>query len=84
MVVGWLARVRRPRRRLAGLVPMLTLGLLVCWPYTEAGRFLVPLLPFLLIGAFEGLLGLARWGAHVRRNQCVGQADRTKPRPWSS
>ena len=60
MVVGWMGAMRRPRRRLGGLVPMLTLGLLVCWPYTEAGRFLVPLLPFLLIGAFEGLVNLAR------------------------
>ena len=42
---------------------MLTLGLLLFWPYTEAGRFLVPLIPCLLIGALEGLIGLARLGA---------------------
>jgi hypothetical protein len=63
MVIGWLGALRRPRRRLAGLVPMLTLGLLLFWPYTEAGRFLVPLYPFLLIGALEGLICIARMGA---------------------
>jgi hypothetical protein len=42
---------------------MITLGLLLFWPYTEAGRFLVPLIPCLLIGALEGLTYLARLGA---------------------
>jgi hypothetical protein len=65
MAVGWIGALRRPRRRLAGLVPILTLGLLLCWPYTEAGRFLVPLVPCLLIGALEGLIYLARLGAQL-------------------
>jgi hypothetical protein len=59
-MIGWLGAVHRPRRRLAGLVPVFTLGLLLFWPYTEAGRFLVPLIPFLLIATFEGLVCLAR------------------------
>jgi hypothetical protein len=58
VVVGWVIALRQPRRRLAGLVALLTLGLLLVWPYTEAGRFLVPLIPCLLIGAVEGTSGL--------------------------
>jgi len=59
IVVGWLRALRRPRSRLAGLIPLLTLGILILWPYTEAGRFLIPLIPCVLIGAVEGLGGLA-------------------------
>jgi len=59
IVGGWALAMRRPRRRLAGLVPLCTLGILVVWPYTEAGRFLIPLIPNLLVGAVEGLAGLA-------------------------
>ena len=47
--------LRNPRRRLAGLIAFLTLALLLVWPFTEAGRFLIPLVPFLLVGATEGL-----------------------------
>jgi hypothetical protein len=60
IVGGWVLAMRRPRRRLAGLVPLCTLGILVVWPYTEAGRFLIPLIPNLLVGAVEGLARLAR------------------------
>lgn len=67
--LGWWHALRSSRRRLAGLVPTLTLPLLLVWPFTEAGRFLVPLVPFLLIGAVEGLaILLRRWGPrHPRR-----------------
>ena len=64
---GWIRALGRPRRRLAGLVPMSTLALLLVWPYTEAGRFLVPLIPCILVGAVEGLSGLWRWGRLSRR-----------------
>jgi hypothetical protein len=47
--------LRRSRRRLAGLIPLCSLVLLLVWPYTEAGRFLVPLIPCILLGAVEGL-----------------------------
>jgi hypothetical protein len=60
ILMGWIHALRRPRRRLAGLIPLLTLGLLLAWPYTEAGRFLIPLIPCLLIGAVEGLTCLCR------------------------
>jgi len=67
VIAGWLVAVRRQRRRLAGLIPMMTLALLLIWPYTEAGRFLIPLVPCLLIGVVEGMSGLMRSG-----NRCFG------------
>ncbi len=51
---GWVSTVRTPRRRLAGLIALVTLSVLLIWPFTEAGRFLIPLVPFLLVGATEG------------------------------
>ncbi len=55
VLVGLIRCIVRPRQRLAGLVPLVTLPLLLAWPFTEAGRFLVPLVPFLLVGTVEGL-----------------------------
>ena len=63
----------RPRRRLAGLVAFTTLALLLVWPFTEAGRFLIPLVPFLLVGATEGLARLmALAGIRRPRDWAVG------------
>ena len=55
LVVGWARSFRNPRRRLAALISACTLALLLIWPFTEAGRFLIPLVPCLLVGATEGL-----------------------------
>ena len=63
IIAGLMIAALRPRRRLAGLIPLLTLVLLLAWPYTEAGRFLIPLIPCLLVGAVEGLSRLLQWGA---------------------
>lgn len=72
--LGWVRAWRSPRRRLAALVPLATFPLLLIWPFTEAGRFLIPLAPFILIGAVEGLARLialvsgrnpGRWAAGV-------------------
>jgi hypothetical protein len=52
---GWVRAVLQTKLRLAGLVPLATLPLLLLWPYTEAGRFLLPLLPCVLVGAALGL-----------------------------
>ncbi len=54
VVLGWVRSGMSQRRRLGGLIPLLTLPLLLVWPFTEAGRFLVPLVPFVLMGAVEG------------------------------
>jgi hypothetical protein len=61
VALGWLRTLRRPRRRLAGLVAFGTLLLLVVWPYTEAGRLLIPLIPCILVGAVEGLVVVLPW-----------------------
>jgi hypothetical protein len=60
IVAGWLACLRRPNCRLAGLLCLVTLPMLIVWPFTEAGRFLIPLIPCLLVGAVEGMVLLAR------------------------
>jgi hypothetical protein len=70
VTLGWLRALRSPRRRLAGLVPLATLGVLLVWPFTEAGRFLVPLVPFVLMGMVEGIgivfVALVRRGLTIR------------------
>lgn len=59
LIFGWMRTFRSQRRRLAGLIAMITLGLLLVWPFTEAGRFLIPLVPVILVGGVEGLGRLA-------------------------
>jgi hypothetical protein len=58
IVFGWARSVQNSRRRLAALVGAFSLALLLVWPFTEAGRFLIPLVPCLLVGAVEGLAPL--------------------------
>jgi hypothetical protein len=55
LVLGWTRTLANRRRRLVGLVAGLTLALLLVWPFTEAGRFLIPLVPCVLVAAVEGL-----------------------------
>ncbi len=55
VLVGWIGASRSVRRRLASLIGAVTMGLLLVWPFTEAGRFLIPLVPVLLVGGVEGL-----------------------------
>ncbi len=43
------------RRRLGALIPLATLPLLIAWPFTEAGRFLLPLVPGILLAIVEGV-----------------------------
>jgi hypothetical protein len=71
IVLGWVCTLGRPRRRLAGLIPLITLGMLLAWPFTEAGRFLIPLIPCLLIGMVEGLTALTG-RLHRLRERGVG------------
>jgi Dolichyl-phosphate-mannose-protein mannosyltransferase len=61
LLIGLIRCLLDPRRRLAGLVPLATLPLLLVWPFTEAGRFLIPLVPCLLVGMVEGLDWVLRW-----------------------
>ncbi|MEW4570425.1 hypothetical protein AB1L88_21375 [Tautonia sp. JC769] len=59
-LVGLARSLRSDRRRLAGLVVACNLALLLIWPFTEAGRFLIPLVPPLLVVALEGIAAIAR------------------------
>jgi hypothetical protein len=59
-LIGLVRSLRGDRRRLAGLVVACNLALLLIWPFTEAGRFLIPLVPPLLIVALEGIATIAR------------------------
>ncbi len=69
---GWCRAIRSSRRRLAALVPVCSLALLLVWPFTEAGRFLIPLVPSLLVGLVEGLASLAAsWKPLQRRARLV-------------
>jgi Dolichyl-phosphate-mannose-protein mannosyltransferase len=73
IVVGWVSTLATARRRLAGLIAGCTLALLLVWPFTEAGRFLIPLVPCLLVGATEGLAALAaRAGSRRPRAAAAG------------
>ena len=68
LIVFGLARtLRSPRKRSAGLSAFATLALLLIWPFTEAGRFLIPLVPCLLVGAVEGLSAAGAWAARRTR-----------------
>jgi len=62
LAAGLLRTFSRPRRRPAGLTAFATVAMLLVWPFTEAGRFLIPLVPCLLVGAVEGVACFAaRW-----------------------
>ena len=73
VILGWIAAFRSRRRRVLGCVPIITLGALLVWPFTEAGRFLIPLVPFLLVGAWSGLVFITRCIPRVRARTLVIQ-----------
>jgi hypothetical protein len=57
IIVGLVIALLRPRTRLAALIPITTICVLLAWPFTEAGRFLIPVVPCLLVAGVEGLSG---------------------------
>jgi hypothetical protein len=72
ILLGLIRLLKERRTRLAGLIPLCSLPLLLIWPFTEAGRFLVPLVPCLLLGLFEGLKVISsRFFKHPRIVACV-------------
>jgi hypothetical protein len=73
IIAGWARTLRSPRRRLVGLIAFTTMALLLVWPFTEAGRFLIPLVPCLLVGAVEGLAAAARC-SRLRRPRTMAAA----------
>jgi hypothetical protein len=73
IVWGWVRPWKNPDRRLAGMIALPTLALLLVWPFTEAGRFLIPLVPFILVGFTEGLASaITRVGLRRPRDWAVG------------
>jgi len=69
ILAGLKSTLRRPRWRLAGLTFFLTMALLLIWPFQEAGRFLIPMVPFLLVGAWLALECAFNWsGTQYRMN----------------
>ena len=60
LVGGWLLALGHGRRRPGALFGLGCLAMLLLWPFTEAGRFLIPLAPMLLMGAVEGLACVVR------------------------
>jgi hypothetical protein len=73
VALGWIRTLRRPRRRLAGLVALCTLLVLLAWPFTEAGRFLIPMIPCILVGAVEGL-SVPFWRLRRSRRRLIAAA----------
>lgn len=71
IVWGWVRILRTHRRRLAGIIAFTTLSLLLIWPFTEAGRFLIPIVPVVLVGLTEGLASV------------ITQARLKRPRDWA-
>ena len=71
IVFGCFAALAVPRRRLAGSIALVSLAMLLVWPYTEAGRFLIPLIPCLIVGAVEGSSRVLR-----RMRAWMGRSDR--------
>ena len=74
ILVGLAKTLKTPRRRLAGLSAGATGALLLAWPFTEAGRFLIPLVPCLLVGATEGLALVLSRLKRVRRPRGIAAA----------
>lgn len=72
ILLGWLIGLTRLRTRLGSLLALGTLALLLVWPFTEAGRFLIPILPMIGVGALFGLTPLL-WKLGFRR-----------PRAWAA
>lgn len=60
--VGFIRMIRNESTRPAGLYLACSLAILVVWPFTEAGRFLIPLVPLNLAAL---VLGLDRIGLSI-------------------
>jgi hypothetical protein len=84
VLCGWILTLARARRRLGPLVALSTLALLLIWPFQEAGRFLIPLAPMVLLGCVEGVARLAaRLGIHHARAVAAGLVL-SAPIPYSA
>jgi hypothetical protein len=71
VLVGWVRWVRRTGDVFALALPFY-LGLYVVWPFDQATRFMVPMLPVLLVGIWSALERLGRYRAAIFRVLLVG------------
>ncbi len=71
VLVGWVKWVRRTRDVFALALPFY-LGLYVVWPFDQATRFTVPMLPVLLACIWSALEWLSRYRAGIFRVLLVG------------
>lgn len=60
LLVGLRAMFKQAATRPAALYFSLTMAILLVWPFTEAGRFLIPLVPVTLLAGWMGLLESVR------------------------
>lgn len=59
-ITGLAKIAKNPKTRLAATYLVLSLAMLIAWPFTEAGRFLVPLVPFVLLAFTDGLASVCQ------------------------
>lgn len=59
--VGTYAILRNESTRTAGIYMLVSASILVVWPFTEAGRFLIPLVPLTLIALAFGTDTILSW-----------------------
>ncbi len=71
VLVGWVKWVRRTRDVFALALPFY-LGLYVVWPFDQATRFTVPMLPVLLACIWSALEWLSRYRVRIFRALLVG------------
>ncbi len=64
--IGLIRMIRNESTRPAGLYLACSLAILVVWPFTEAGRFLIPVVPLNLAAL---VLGLDRLGMSISRSR---------------
>ena len=58
-LAGFIRMAISPETRFAAIYCGITMAILIVWPFTEAGRFLIPLIPIMLLALANGLAILA-------------------------
>jgi len=70
--------LRHSRLRPAALYLVCSMAILVVWPFTEAGRFLIPLVPLNLAAFALGLESIGFW----LQGRCVGMSFSARVCGW--
>jgi hypothetical protein len=59
-IAGFITLAKSPLTRFSAIYFGISLSILIVWPFTEAGRFLIPLIPILSLAFTNGLVVLCR------------------------